>query len=63
MDPHDAGGGQHAELTQKVALLPDQPGVYLFRGPDNEALYIGKAQSLRRIISRGCIGSPSTTDS
>jgi excinuclease ABC subunit C len=50
MDPHDAGGGQHAELTQKVALLPDQPGVYLFRGPDNEALYIGKAQSLRQRV-------------
>lgn len=27
--------------------LPDSPGVYFFRGTDNEILYIGKATSLR----------------
>ncbi len=27
--------------------LPDSPGVYFFRGKDNEILYIGKATSLR----------------
>ncbi len=27
--------------------LPDNPGVYFFRGKDNEILYIGKATSLR----------------
>ncbi len=29
------------------AQLPDTPGVYFFRGKDNEILYIGKATSLR----------------
>ncbi len=29
------------------AQLPDNPGVYFFRGKDNEILYIGKATSLR----------------
>ncbi len=27
--------------------LPDEPGVYLFRGPKKEILYVGKATSLR----------------
>lgn len=27
--------------------LPDAPGVYVFRGPHNEVLYVGKATSLR----------------
>ncbi|HVM73507.1 MAG TPA: GIY-YIG nuclease family protein [Candidatus Paceibacterota bacterium] len=33
------------ELT--ALKLPDAPGVYLFRGPKREILYIGKAASLR----------------
>jgi len=31
-----------------IALkIPEEPGVYMFRGPKNEILYIGKAASLR----------------
>ena len=34
------------ELLQELKL-PDSPGVYFFRGPKKEILYIGKATSLR----------------
>ncbi|MCX7844844.1 MAG: excinuclease ABC subunit UvrC [Candidatus Bipolaricaulota bacterium] len=34
-------------LRQKVQTLPKVPGVYLFRGPQGEVLYVGKASSLR----------------
>jgi excinuclease ABC subunit C len=38
------------ELLQKVKNLPDSPGVYLFRGPNGEVLYVGKASSLRNRV-------------
>ncbi len=34
-------------LRPKVQTLPRAPGVYLFRGPRGEVLYVGKASSLR----------------
>ena len=34
-------------VKEKVAELPKGPGVYLFRGPGGEVLYVGKAASLR----------------
>ncbi|NKY19209.1 DEDD exonuclease domain-containing protein [Tsukamurella spumae] len=30
--------------------LPERPGVYLFRGPGNEVLYVGTSQDLRRRV-------------
>ncbi|WP_156758334.1 DEDD exonuclease domain-containing protein [Actinokineospora pegani] len=30
--------------------LPNEPGVYLFRGPSDEVLYVGKASDLRRRV-------------
>ncbi|GAB3281385.1 DEDD exonuclease domain-containing protein [Parasphingorhabdus pacifica] len=30
--------------------LPDSPGVYLFRGPNDEVLYVGTASNLRRRV-------------
>jgi DNA polymerase-3 subunit epsilon len=33
-----------------AAGLPDEPGVYLFRGPGDEVLYVGKASALRRRV-------------
>jgi excinuclease ABC subunit C len=36
---------QRADLDQYD--LPDSPGVYIFRGPKREVLYVGKATSLR----------------
>ena len=34
-------------LEERIALLPIEPGVYLFRDAEARVLYVGKAQSLR----------------
>ena len=36
-----------AELINKLALLPDRPGCYLFQDSAGTTLYVGKAESLR----------------
>ncbi|HEX7079209.1 MAG TPA: excinuclease ABC subunit UvrC [Candidatus Eisenbacteria bacterium] len=33
-------------LERQIAALPAQPGVYIFRGPRGEVLYVGKAKRL-----------------
>src|ERR1700690_241404 len=38
------------EIREKVANLPTQPGVYLFRDAAGNVLYVGKAQSLRNRV-------------
>ncbi|MFL6417519.1 MAG: excinuclease ABC subunit UvrC [Bryobacteraceae bacterium] len=35
------------ELREKVAQLPTQPGVYLYKDGEGKVLYVGKAKSLR----------------
>ncbi|HEX4380287.1 MAG TPA: nucleotide excision repair endonuclease, partial [Candidatus Acidoferrum sp.] len=35
------------EPREKAALLPDSPGVYLFKDAAGTVLYVGKATSLR----------------
>ena len=35
------------EPSEKAALLPESPGVYMFRDADDTVLYVGKARSLR----------------
>src|SRR5450631_1025860 len=35
------------ELREKVAQLPTQPGVYLYKDGDGKILYVGKAKNLR----------------
>lgn len=40
-----------------AAELPRRPGVYLFRGPSDEALYIGTATDLRRRVRNYFTGS------
>jgi excinuclease ABC subunit C len=35
------------DLKSQIARLPEQPGVYLFRGKDGGTLYVGKAAALR----------------
>jgi DNA polymerase-3 subunit epsilon len=41
--------------------LPRRPGVYLFRGPTNEVLYVGTAINLRRRVSQYFNGSDQRT--
>lgn len=36
--------------TNRLASLPDSPGVYLMKGKDGDILYVGKAKSLRRRV-------------
>ncbi|MDD3108589.1 MAG: excinuclease ABC subunit UvrC [Alistipes sp.] len=38
-------------LKEKVALLPDSPGVYQFLGVDGRVIYVGKAKNLKRRVS------------
>ncbi|QLY33585.1 DEDD exonuclease domain-containing protein [Nocardia huaxiensis] len=47
---------QRAKRTL-AANLPDTPGVYLFRGPSDEVLYIGTAVNLRRRVRNYFTGS------
>ena len=48
--------GQRAKRSL-AAGLPRTPGVYLFRGPSNEALYIGTAVNLQRRVRNYFTGS------
>ncbi|MFC4000812.1 DEDD exonuclease domain-containing protein [Prauserella oleivorans] len=42
-----------------AAHLPERPGVYLFRGPGDEVLYVGTASNLRRRVRQYFTGSDS----
>src|SRR5689334_12872366 len=52
-------------LQSKLARLPDNPGVYLFKNAEKEVLYIGKAAVLadrvRSYFQKGADHSPKTT--
>lgn len=37
-------------LTDKLATLPDKPGVYLFKNRSGKIIYVGKAKSLRHRV-------------
>lgn len=40
----------NAELEQKLELLPDNPGVYLWKNEEKEVIYVGKAKNLKNRI-------------
>jgi DNA polymerase-3 subunit epsilon len=42
-----------------AAHLPSEPGVYMFRGPSEEVLYVGTASDLRRRVRQYFTGSES----
>jgi excinuclease ABC subunit C len=35
------------DLHEKIRTLPTQPGVYLYKNPEGEVIYVGKAKNLR----------------
>ena len=39
------------ELREQARTLPDQPGVYVWRGEDDAVLYVGKAQSIKKRVA------------
>ncbi|MCB5245279.1 MAG: excinuclease ABC subunit UvrC [Candidatus Cloacimonadaceae bacterium] len=39
------------KVVEKLSLLPDDPGIYLWKNAEGEIIYIGKAKSLKNRIS------------
>lgn len=48
---------QQRRKRSMAAHLPERPGVYLFRGPSDEVLYVGTAVNLRRRVRQYFTGS------
>jgi excinuclease ABC subunit C len=46
------------EVRRALGALPDSPGIYIFRDTDGEAIYVGKAVSLRKRAPAHFKGSP-----
>jgi len=58
----NGGPSRDERIADERRKLPDQPGVYLFYGKDDELLYVGKARSIRkRIASHFSGGEPRLT--
>jgi excinuclease ABC subunit C len=45
------------KIREKLALLPDAPGVYIMRGGDNRVIYVGKAKVLKNRVRSYFTGS------
>jgi DNA polymerase-3 subunit epsilon len=56
----DVSPAQRRKRTLAVGL-PRKPGVYLFRGPSNEVLYVGTAVDLRRRVGQYFTGAEPRT--
>ena len=46
---HDKNKSQ--ELREKIAILPDTPGVYMYFDAEGTVIYVGKAKNLKRRVS------------
>lgn len=40
-----------AELKEKISILPDTPGVYMYYNAEGTVIYVGKAKNLKRRVS------------
>ncbi|MDE7387098.1 MAG: excinuclease ABC subunit UvrC [Muribaculaceae bacterium] len=49
MAKHDMNKSQ--ELRDKIAILPDTPGVYMYFDSEGKVIYVGKAKNLKRRVS------------
>ena len=38
-------------LQEKIAILPDTPGVYMYFDSEGTVIYVGKAKNLKRRVS------------
>jgi len=46
-----AAQARHERLAEQRRALPDEPGVYLFRGARGRVIYVGKAKSVRKRVA------------
>ena len=44
------GEGTKRNLSEKLANIPDEPGVYLYRDVNSKIIYVGKAKSLHHRV-------------
>jgi excinuclease ABC subunit C len=47
----DGATSRAERIAERRRDLPDQPGVYLFYGEDDELLYVGKARSIKKRVA------------
>ena len=52
-NPEDMDLSWEEPLRQKLAGLPDQPGVYLYMDAVGKVIYVGKAKEIGRASCRG----------
>ena len=51
-----AAGASGLSIAEQVALVPTEPGCYLWKGEKGEVLYVGKAKSLRARMKQYVLG-------
>lgn len=56
--PEGSPGASRTSLGEKLALVPDRPGVYLMKDREGKVIYVGKAISLRRRVRSYFHGLP-----